>query len=273
MARRAPRETPLLIWRVLSWASGAFAALAFTIAIMNVRWDVTWRITPTLIAGTRYGALKMFRDWRSVPGQGWGISRRGHDINWAGRWLYDANADWLEMPIWAALLLALVPSLILWHVGLKFSARLRSRRIAAWALVGLSVLLIGAAVASVWLKAVITQDKASLTLARTSMSLKLDHSQGYVIIGGSPRAAWSNARPAVPIALPSWKDDGTDYTLELPLWIPSSLLFAFAWGLHRLGHFDPRRLPGHCTGCGYDRKGLAQDANCPECGLAPEAKS
>jgi hypothetical protein len=176
------------------------------------------------------------------------------------------------MPIWAALLLALVPSLILWHVGLRFSARLRSRRIAAWGLVGLSVLLLSAAVASVWLKATVTQDLASLTLDRMSLTLKLDHSQGYVIIGGSPNASWSKADLAAPILLPSWKDNGTEYTLEVPLWLPSILLFAFAWGLHRLGHYDPRRLPGHCPRCGYDCKGLAQDAKCPECGRAPEAK-
>ncbi len=264
--RQAPRETPLLIWRLLSWAAGSFAALAFTIAVMNVRWDVTWRFTPTLIAGTRHGAVKVFKDWHTVPVQGWGVSRRVNDIDWAGRWLYDANSDWFEMPIWAALLLALIPSLILWHVGLKFSARLRSRRIAARALVGLSVLLVSAAVASVWLKAIIRQDLASLTVAHMSLTLKLDHSQGYVIIGGSPKAACERAILATPIVLPSWKDNGTEYALELPLWVPVIMLFAFAWGLRRLGRYDPRGLAGHCPSCGYDRKSLAQEATCPECG-------
>jgi hypothetical protein len=30
-----------------------------------------------------------------------------------------------------------------------------------------------------------------------------------------------------------------------------------------------RRRAGLCVGCGYDRRGAAADAPCPECGLAP----
>jgi hypothetical protein len=53
------------------------------------------------------------------------------------------------------------------------------------------------------------------------------------------------------------------YPLALTL-IPAGLLW----------YADRRRLrPGLCGGCGYDRRGLAADAKCPECGTVPAPAS
>jgi hypothetical protein len=61
----------------------------------------------------------------------------------------------------------------------------------------------------------------------------------------------------------SW---GVGVTLAYPLLV-TTLLAALLW------HMDRRRFgPGHCGKCGYDRRGLAADAKCPECGAAPSAR-
>jgi hypothetical protein len=49
------------------------------------------------------------------------------------------------------------------------------------------------------------------------------------------------------------------YLVGLTL-IPAAIL----WRADRRG-----RAPGLCGGCGYDRRGLAADAKCPECGTVP----
>jgi hypothetical protein len=86
----------------------------------------------------------------------------------------------------------------------------------------------------------------------------------YVVIGnhwqwrrGSDGRAWTFWRATIH---PGW--------VELPAWLlvgPPALLMAGAWWpaiVRRL-----RRKPFHCA-CGYDRRGLASAALCPECGAA-----
>jgi hypothetical protein len=58
--------------------------------------------------------------------------------------------------------------------------------------------------------------------------------------------------------------------VAFPLWVlflvaavPACLL----WGGEITARH--RRSTGLCKGCGYDRRGLAADAKCPECGTAP----
>jgi hypothetical protein len=73
---------------------------------------------------------------------------------------------------------------------------------------------------------------------------------------------------------PSYQSDptpplsGSDVFVTIPLWIvlvvaaiPTGLL----WWRDR-----KRRGPGACVKCGYDLKGLAVGAPCPECGRRPE---
>jgi len=57
--------------------------------------------------------------------------------------------------------------------------------------------------------------------------------------------------------------------VRIPMWLPA-LLFAVPAGL--LWRTDIRAArrsrSGSCPDCGYDRRGLATDAKCPECGAA-----
>jgi hypothetical protein len=77
---------------------------------------------------------------------------------------------------------------------------------------------------------------------------------------------------------PHWRDSDWSWWFHferdginvVPLWaimlvtgVPALLLLSAARRL--------RRRPGHCHGCGYDRRGLPWDAPCPECG-APQTR-
>jgi hypothetical protein len=58
--------------------------------------------------------------------------------------------------------------------------------------------------------------------------------------------------------------------ITVPLWAPFALCLtvtAITWRADRRGAL--RALGGLCASCGYDRRGLAADATCPECGTAP----
>jgi predicted amidophosphoribosyltransferase len=46
-----------------------------------------------------------------------------------------------------------------------------------------------------------------------------------------------------------------------------AIAFAVSWRSIRV----LRRGPGACAACGYDRRGLAEGALCPECGAGPAA--
>ena len=63
-----------------------------------------------------------------------------------------------------------------------------------------------------------------------------------------------------------------------PIWsglLINIVVYALAWGvlLFALGWVRRarRRANGRCTGCGYDRAGLAPHAACPECGVTSPA--
>jgi hypothetical protein len=64
-----------------------------------------------------------------------------------------------------------------------------------------------------------------------------------------------------------------------PLWtglLIDTALFTLVWSLLLLtapALKSWRRTKGRCTTCGYDLKGLAADAPCPECGYHPSANS
>ncbi|HZW06766.1 MAG TPA: hypothetical protein VFF65_06555, partial [Phycisphaerales bacterium] len=64
---------------------------------------------------------------------------------------------------------------------------------------------------------------------------------------------------------------GTSYRyLAVVLWPAPIVLAAAGWVLYGLGRrAAARAVEGRCRLCGYDRRGLAADGRCPECGAAP----
>jgi hypothetical protein len=67
---------------------------------------------------------------------------------------------------------------------------------------------------------------------------------------------------------------GILYSPDPSFWVAgASVLYPVAVTLipaALLWYADRRRFgPGLCTKCGYDRRGLAADAKCPECGTVP----
>jgi hypothetical protein len=82
---------------------------------------------------------------------------------------------------------------------------------------------------------------------------------------------WNNAPPLrarTPLEKKRFGGGPTRYWGgHLPLWIPF-VFVAFPSGLLWLLHRIVMKRPGagQCPKCGYDRRGLAVDAGCPECG-------
>jgi hypothetical protein len=83
----------------------------------------------------------------------------------------------------------------------------------------------------------------------------------------------------------SWRYDTQDIddrvqtiarTVYVPLWVPVAAGFLFAetcWAVVAIRR-RRRRRTDRCIACGYDRRGLAQGAPCPECGaLTPSTAS
>lgn len=70
-------------------------------------------------------------------------------------------------------------------------------------------------------------------------------------------------------AWPVWKL-GTRWAVSIPLWVPLCVMAIPTTLLWRADRRAARREKvGHCPACGYDRRGLTQDAPCPECGKLP----
>jgi hypothetical protein len=60
------------------------------------------------------------------------------------------------------------------------------------------------------------------------------------------------------------------WSVSIPLWMPAALSLLLAvWGGTLAKRLQRRRELGLCIACGYDRRGLAADATCPECGTVP----
>jgi hypothetical protein len=65
----------------------------------------------------------------------------------------------------------------------------------------------------------------------------------------------------------------TSRVLSVPLWIVMLIVGTPCWsGLARTAKMRWRRRRGLCTMCGYNRRGIAHDSACPECGMLPVAK-
>jgi hypothetical protein len=84
-------------------------------------------------------------------------------------------------------------------------------------------------------------------------------------MGVFPRTDW----PCVQW-LPEFERFGARFSLAVPLWLPWLAVAGFTVWRRRA---DRLIVPQACNTCGYDRRGLAADAKCPECGTTPAAGS
>jgi len=86
-----------------------------------------------------------------------------------------------------------------------------------------------------------------------------------------PAAQWAKGGPHFSLVWWfKWQTLGSGWDLVVPLWAPvllAVLVTAAAW---RRDAFAKRiERAGHCSKCGYDRRGLPTDSLCPECGATP----
>jgi hypothetical protein len=58
----------------------------------------------------------------------------------------------------------------------------------------------------------------------------------------------------------------TYYIVSVPIWPVLGLCLVATWWVRRREVLARRDA---CHGCGYDRRGLATDTKCPECGMVP----
>ena len=85
--------------------------------------------------------------------------------------------------------------------------------------------------------------------------------------------AWTRIPPPTPF-LTRGGGYRSPWLLTIPLWVavaPATVLAAFMWRFDRRA--TRRALGNVCTRCGYDRRGLAAAAVCPECGGVPSNDS
>jgi hypothetical protein len=102
-----------------------------------------------------------------------------------------------------------------------------------------------------------------------SHSIRLEHGRiewEYRWDGRPFNEDWGIAPNSEPI---DWRLDFHRYPswmfVKVPLWIPFTLSAAGAAAMFILPRLR-RPGPGQCARCGYDLRGLAADAACPECG-------
>ena len=117
----------------------------------------------------------------------------------------------------------------------------------------------------------VTIEQASVTIHDSATMLPVVPGVGPLstIISGSlewrqPRwlPVWSHVTPS-PRSWPAWW-----WELTLPLWPLPATFFGLAWYARR----RVKRLRHDvCTKCGYDTRGLAAGACCPECGAVRSA--
>lgn len=73
---------------------------------------------------------------------------------------------------------------------------------------------------------------------------------------------------------PAWDTSPYGWSVSVPIWLPTAVA---ALGFLPLAWLDRRAANlarmGRCRSCGYDRRGLAADAKCPECGTVPALAS
>jgi hypothetical protein len=158
----------------------------------------------------------------------------------------------------------------------------RTRKTAKWLLTALALPLAAATIGSFWYGLLINYSDPSDGVTG-SLHVSYGILQWSRYWGNSYRTAdftWNYARLSAADQRPPWTwrfyDPGPiGKHVFLPLWIPAglgALPGALLW-VHdiRMRHRD---RAGHCFKCGYDRRGLPSESNCPECGSpAPSGSS
>ena len=165
--------------------------------------------------------------------------------------------------------------------------RRRARRAAKWGLLAASVLVAGVFVASLRWGVAATYCRGDRDEARAYC---VEVNRGGILFLGSlpvmfemrPRLHMYAQRSVPggltryapePASWPRWGPNGGVTLGFLPLWLPFTIFTLPAATLfHRDRRLARRRRAGMCVKCGYDRRGLAPGAICPECG-APAASA
>ncbi|HYE61600.1 MAG TPA: hypothetical protein VD997_06365 [Phycisphaerales bacterium] len=128
------------------------------------------------------------------------------------------------------------------------------------------------------------QEKRSVGEFAVAMMVNLVALTPMLLLGGAVLGV-KGSRPAlVATTLSGWIGGTTALALASQGVIPGVELGGFYWmtgllaiwvmamlagglGLLVGSHIEPKPPPSHlCLKCGYDRRGLASDAKCPECG-------
>ncbi len=143
--------------------------------------------------------------------------------------------------------------------------RSRTRRALKWAGLAVSVLLVAALVASVWVK---------VTLRRVPHFVEFRSGAAtycwFPAGAGGPHARWAVDRQIYPhlTGLPFVYHEARYFIIDVPIWMLAVLVAiptAWLWWRDRRGI-----PPGHCQRCGYDLTGNVS-GRCPECGECSRA--
>jgi hypothetical protein len=113
-----------------------------------------------------------------------------------------------------------------------------------------------------------TQREVTASIAGGGVTV---HNDAYFFDPSDPVSVDIETDWKPPRLLPAWGEAATpqlaprSFAIMLPLWPLPVAFGALAWYAHtRIA----RLRQGACTKCGYDTRGLAAGACCPECGAA-----
>jgi hypothetical protein len=141
-----------------------------------------------------------------------------------------------------------------------------------WACAALAVVIALAWVASGWCggliywrdssgDGVVSIGEGRVSCARFSIRMMQDTGAHFDSRSQGAWRWWFESRSANTLGVKYW-------LVIVPLWPAFLITAAGAAGLWRLDRWAAAANKGRCPSCGYDLRGLASGAACPECGAA-----